>query len=292
MVKKSVLGILIIAPILLCSCSQSTNVNTRNNKELSKISISPQVALPQATSDENKNNFQNELPDLKGYLDKSGDSDLSEEVKKDNIDKFIQGINVVLNNPQSKNLSDNDFKLLITDSLTAITKSASLNGTETKIRVLRFDGSPKLFGTLEREWLFVQWWNNDQLNSSMLIEKGGEMVEDFSVINAEGNLKVVTIGRETEYSPSPVFAMGWALNSGRWDKFNCFGNDIVSNGEWILKVFDNELIAEKSKEGEEGMDKLDIKFNQIGNGFDIFPENNLSNKKQFKLEGEEFKVQD
>ncbi len=295
---KKICGILLLTLTLTLSFSACDKTGQGNSIEPPKANatVEPKPSTDNKSSTSNANT-QSPAPKPTANVDSTDDlstiiGTLNEELKGINDKnlahdervgmtiKFIENLTKLLQNKESTKLSDEDLQKALDYSIVSKTKIQNIDGNN--VRIVRFDGLPELFGTLERKWTLIQWWNDKEIHSQIIINKGAEVVEDFLVSNTKGLPTVTLAGYLTMYKPFPVFLSTWQLKDNKWSKTNMFSKSIASNDGWEIKVSESELVVEsKSK------DEITVEINQQKNGFVVYSEADQQKKIEFKLDGEE-----
>ncbi len=142
------------------------------------------------------------------------------------------------------------------------------------IRIVRYDGSAELFGTLERRWLIAQWRDKDGACVQLLADKDAQIVREIIILESDGVVKLFLGGYLTTYKPYPVFVSSWRLEDGKWIKSDDFSS--VGYNKEGFSVYDNILIYENVKKQE-----ITIDENLTGDGF-VFSSTRL-NKNIFEI---------
>lgn len=221
---------------------------------------------------------------LNGELKGINDKNLAHDERVEMTTKFIENLAKFLRIKESTKLSDEDLQKALDYNIVAKTNAQNINGT--RVRIVRFDGLPELFGTLERKWTFVQWWNDKEVKSQIIIKKGAEVADDYLFSIVKGLPTVILSGYQTTYKPYPVFLSTWQLKDGEWKRVNLFSNQIVSNEIWNIKVSENMMTIESKNK-----DQLTVELNQQKDGFGVYSEADQNKKLEFKLQGEQIVLQ-
>jgi hypothetical protein len=147
------------------------------------------------------------------------------------------------------------------------------------VRIIRYDGLPELFGTLERRWVFIQWWDDSkQVSAQVLINKGVDVVNNILILKEKDSVILFLAGYRTLYKPYPTFLTTFQLKEGRWEKINLFNDSIESNDFWEITKHENTLTVE-IKEKIDGF----IEITQQKNGYKFYSEVNPDRKLEFRL---------
>lgn len=218
--------------------------------------------------------------ELKGINEKNLTHDERVEMTK----KFIENLINFFEIKESTNLSDEDLQKALDYNIVAKTNDQNIDGTS--VRIVRFDGLPELFGTLERKWTYIQWWDDMEAHSQIIINKGAEVTDDFIFTKVKGIPTVILAGYQTTYKPYPVFSSTWQLKDGEWKKVNLFNNNEVSNEFWNIKVSENMMTIESKSN-----DELTVGLNQQKDGFAVYSEADLNKKLEFNIQGEQIVLQ-
>lgn len=230
----------------------------------------------------------NDLSNLIGTLNEElkdiNDKNLTHDERVGMTKKFVRNLTKLLRIKESRELSDEELQKALNYNIVAKTNIQNINGISA--RIVRFDGLPELFGTLERKWTYIQWWNNMEVNSQIIINKGAEVTDNFLFLKAKGIPTIILSGYQTIYKPYPVFLLTWQLKDGEWKKVNLFSNNIMSNDIWNINVTESMMTIEsKSK------DELTVRLNQQKDGFEVYTEPNQNKKLEFKLQGKQIVLQ-
>ena len=238
------------------------------------------VAVESKSNDDNISDISTVIIALNETLKGISNKTLTHDERVEMTTSFVENLTKLLQNKESTKLSDEDLQEALDYNIVSMTKAKNIDGIS--IRIVRFDGSSELFGTLERKWTYIQWWNDEEAHAQIIISKGAEVVEDFLVIKNNGESTLTLAGYLTMYKPFPVFLSTWQLKDNKWSKTNLFSKSIIANDVWELKITDNELVVEsKSK------DEINVEINQQSKEFVVYSEVNQKKNIEFKFEGEE-----
>lgn len=293
MIKKTIVYLIMIILLFTsigCSKTNDLEVTKQNekangiveNQESDKANnIANQLKTTNSNIENNvvsEDNIQKIISDLVDNLKKIKDSKVSREDRLIESEKLHSNLKKLLTEKTSKNLSDEDYSKFFGSDIVSKTKNLELNGKNVKIRIIQYNGNPLLYGTLERIWVYVQWWDEKTDNFQLLVDQGGEMVKDFTVINVNKKDYLLLVGYLTLYKPYPVFASTWELNNNIWQPINIFSDKINSNATWEFSIYDNELIIENINKDVISVDliKKDI-------GFEAYSEVDSSAQAKFIL---------
>lgn len=299
---KKISGILLLTlvlTLLFCSCDKTTQdssfklpkanstvepkLSTGNISSTSNANIHSPAAKPNANVDkkDDLNTIIGVLnEDLKGINNKN----LEHDERVGTTTNFTQNLTKLLKNKESTKLSDEDLQKALNYNIVAKTNIQNIDGVSA--RIVRFDGLPELFGTLERKWTYIQWWNDMEVHSQIIINKGAEVTDDFLFTKVKGIPSIILAGYQTIYKPYPLFLSTWQLADGVWKKVNLFSSNIVSNDICNINVTENMITLES-----EHKDELTVGLNQQKDGFEVYFETDQNKKLEFKLQGEQIILQ-
>ncbi len=233
--------------------SSTSNVNMQNPAPKSTTNVG------------NKDDLSTIIETLNEELKDINDKNFAHDERVEMTTKFIGNLTKLLQIKESIKLSDEDLQKALDYTIAAKTNVQNINGIST--RIVRFDGLPELFGTLERKWTYIQWWSDMEVHSQIIIKKGAEVTDDFIFSKVKGIPTIILSGYQTIYKPYPVFLSTWQLKDGEWEKVNLFSNNIVSNDIWNIKVAENMMTIESKNK-----DELTVGLNQQKNGFEVYSE--------------------
>lgn len=216
------------------------------------------------------------IEDIKGINDKSFTHD--ERVEK--TINIIENLKEFFETEESTKLSDEDLQRVLDYKIVAKTNVNNINGTS--VRIIRFDGLPELFGTLERKWTYIQWWNDREVYSQIIINKGAEVTDDFLFLEVKGAPTVILAGYQTIYNPYPIFLASWHLKDSEWKKVNLFSNDVVSNENWDIKVSENMATIESND-----MDELIVVLDKQKGCYKVYSDVEQNKKLEFRFQGDQ-----
>lgn len=277
--KKYFAIALISISFMLCSCLDTTRPDDVDQRNESKLSESEKqgeskgknsiVPSDNDTTNQNvTNDFLNELQeDIIG-----GDYTHDERINMslEYIENLMNFLEIEAN---SKSSNDELEEIL---NYNIVSKTKVFNGN--KYRIIRYDGLPELFGTLERKWTVIQWWSEEETYVQMLHAQSADNIDDIIIVDEDNEIIMLAGGYLTSYRPFPIFLSTWKLVENQWVAVNLFDNDISLGEEFTL--FENKIILNSNTQQK-------IKLNHEGDEFLISEEDSGKNQYQFIIrEGE------
>lgn len=180
-------------------------------------------------------------------------------------------INITKNIPrlllleESTLLSDADLETAL-PSLQAQTKAAKTEGGAIKVRIVRWDCFLKgSCGTLQRYWVYVQWWDGGSPKAQVLSRRGESTPVDFLVLPVDGKPTLLLAEYSKVYSPYPHVLATWRLTDSEWAKAPMFGPNVAADEKWDLRISGNDVILESRPPKP-----LKVTPNAQGDGFIFF----------------------
>ena len=283
-----IIVVMFILFTLLCACSykeleQIKKVSVAVETKSSNYNISDASALENKSS-ASESTSNGELNTIISLLNESlngiNNKNFTHDERIEMTTRFLENLTKLLETKESTKLGDEDLQEALDYSIVSKTKTKVVG--KYNVRIVRFDGLPDLFGTLERKWTFIQWWNDKEIHSQILINRGAEVVDDFVVTNIKSLPTIILTGYLTMYKPFPVFLSTWQLNDNKWGKINVFSKNITKNNICRLSVADNRLSIKNI-----GNEEITVEVNQKENGFLVYSEQNHKEKIELKLENEQ-----
>jgi len=177
-------------------------------------------------------------------------------------DKLLQ----LLRNEDASNIEDEELQNLLEYKIHAFTQQSMVNDKSINIRIVRYDGLPELFGTMERRWTFIQWWDGKKNGAQVLVDKGAEIVSEFLLVKTSSDQFVLTLaGYAAVYKPYPVFISTYQFEEDSWNPTNILGNiSEINDDTWIANVHNNLLVIENYIDTSELLE-----INNLPNGFEF-----------------------
>lgn len=290
--------------MILSACSKIEN---------GKVGINPNVNLPgTGATDAIKNNTNSPLPrgqtpkpanisgnindkenDLKSVITELNESlrgvnnkNLSRDERLKLLTSFLEDIKSLLAKRESTKYSDEELqKALDYNIFVSKTIIANINGVDTSLRIVRYDGLPELCGTLERKWTYVQWWDDKRVNTQIIVNKGADVIDDFLMVKVKDKPTLVLAGYYTVYKPFPVILSTWQMSDDKWNKVGVFNSTIISNNLWDFKLSENKLTVENKNK-----DEITVETNQQRDGFLIYSETDQNKRIELKLLGDQISI--
>jgi hypothetical protein len=256
--------------------------------DTSSISSTTEVQSPKpesTTNDGNKDDLNTIIATLNDNLKSINNKTITHDERVQFTTRLIENLTKLLKNRESSKLSDEELQKALDYNIVVNSKAQSFDGTNFNVRIVRYDGLPELFGTLERKWSLIQWWDDTRINVQTIIDKGTVVTDDFLIWKVKGAPTVVLTGYLTLYKPYPVFLSTLQLMDNKWEKTNLFSNNIVSNDVWNFTLSDNMVKVESKKK-----DEITVEMNQQKDGFVVYSEVDQKKKFEFKLEGNQITV--
>ena len=264
------------------ACSKVEQGEPPKESISSTINANTHSAVPNPTMN-SKDDLNTIIGILNEELKDMRDENLTHDEKVDITIKFTENLAEFLRIKESTKLCDEDMQQALNHHIVAKTNVQNIDGVS--VRIVRFDGLPELFGTLERKWTYIQWWTDMEVHSQIIISRGAEVTVDYLFSKVKGIPTVILSGYRTIYKPYPVFLATWQLKDGEWKEVNLFSDNMVSNEIWNIEVNGKYMtITSKNKE-----EQLTVRLNQQKDGFEVCADQNK--KLKFKLQGEQIILQ-
>ncbi len=215
---------------------------------------------------------------LNGYWEKQADFSLSDEERIRAADNFITCFKYFLQDEYTVKLSDEEFKEKF--PLMSVVETKTCPDSGISIRLFRFFGLDGIYGKSSMYTTFIQWWDDNGVNSQVLYEIDSVIVSDFMIVEDEGNVNIVIIGCVNLYIPAPLCFATWQMQDGIWKETKAI-EDIKADEEvWMIDNQDTIVIVENKR-----MDYVLYQINKEKTGFTIYLENDESKKINFKFVG-------
>lgn len=279
--KHTILIILLTMMVIFSACE---SIVTEDNNSLmlnteESISQDSEQKIDKTDDNINKDIQLNKLMNiLNDNLEVIENRNLSYDERIDEVMKFIENLNLLLSMKESMMLEDEDLEKALGNKVVSKTKMFASSGIEYKIRIVRYNGLSELHGTLERMWTFLQIQDNNKVFNQLLVEESSKIIDDFYLLKTNDRLIITLTGYLTIYKPNPVFASSWQFEGGKWKKVSIFDSNILSNDIWSYDIYNNDLIIENKNKSN-----ILIRVNEESNGFEIYLQNDSTEKVQFKV---------
>lgn len=202
---------------------------------------------------------------------------LSQDARMNALLLAADDLEVLLKLPETATLSDRLLESKLNNEIQVTKKKVSINGQDSFLRVVRLDGLPEVCGTLEREWVYLQW-SDGTVKSQRIIEQGSEIPNDYIFISSNKSPSLILLGYLSLYNPHPAFAMTWQYRGGKWLPTASFGSNIKPSIAWDLNISDNEMIIE-----DRNRNPVTIQNKMDGNGFEV--SSNEDHRIEFRVSG-------
>ncbi|WP_252361562.1 hypothetical protein [Paenibacillus terrae] len=88
---------------------------------------------------------------------------MDSDVRESKLQDFTQDLNLLLNEPESVEMKDEEFAEQFDNKITAITKTFQLKNQRLNARVVNYRASNTLTGTIGDKYTFIQWWSTKKL---------------------------------------------------------------------------------------------------------------------------------
>lgn len=191
------------------------------------------------------------------------DENMNSDVRQNKLQDFTQDLNLLLNEPESVEITDGEFAEKFDNKLTVITKSFQLKSGRLNVRVVNYRAPTTLTGTIGDKYTFIQWWSTKQLVHAQMLEDGGpELTTDFVVRDSEHGIQLWLGGHVSIYHPYPVFVDLWKLSGQKWTQKSIDVGKMKLPNSWELTKDVDELILENRQH-----DSMCIEVLDRGNGF-------------------------
>ncbi len=223
-------------------------------------SLEPQINL--------LNNMQNDIIDSNNTHDKRVEMSL----------EYIEILMKFLEAKESTLLNNDELEEALNNNIVVKTKQKD----DRTIRIIRYDGLSELFGTLERKWTIIQWWDEQGLFVQILNVQGAENVEDIVIVDKDNDTIMLSGGYLTSHKPFPLFLSLWKLIDNQWIPTNNF--DISIERDTGIQLFGNMLIIDNNIEQF-------IETNQQENGFVISSKNDTNEHFEFIIKDDKVFLQ-
>ncbi|MDD2402623.1 MAG: hypothetical protein PHI90_08220 [Clostridia bacterium] len=250
--------------------------NNEGNTSDSLTTITQSHEQKSITNEGSKNDINISIETLNCILKDINNKNFTHAERVGMTTIFLENLTKLLQNKESIKLSDEDMQNALDYSIVSKTKAQSID--ENNVRIIRFDGLPELYGTLERKWIYIQWWNDNEVFAQIIINKGAEVVDDFLISKINSVQTVTLAGYLTMYKPFPVFLSIWQLRDNKWSKACLYSDGIVTNDNWKLMIKENKLTVESKNNNE-----ITVKINQQKQEFVVYSEADKKNKIEFNL---------
>lgn len=125
-------------------------------------------------------------------------SDADYETRLENAENFVESFLGYLKTEESLNSSAE----AIAEKYEAVNAVSVINNSDNSTyRIYWISGSADLYGTLEKEWTFIQWKNGDDICAKALEEKSGKKARAVLI---EGN-KIAILGYDNMYNNKSLY---------------------------------------------------------------------------------------
>ncbi|MGM1021098.1 MAG: DUF4163 domain-containing protein [Bacillota bacterium] len=213
--------------------------------------------------------YSKKLNALVGTLRIINNENIDSEVRQKKIDEFTQGLNLLLNEPESVEMKDGELVEKFDNNLTILTKSFQLKSGQLNVRVMNYRAPKTVTGTIGDKYTFIQWWSTKQLVHAQMIEDGGpELATDFIVRNSDQGIQLLLGGYVSIYHPDPLFVTLWELSGQKWMQKKIAIDKMKLPDSWELNKDVDEFILENRQH-----DSMSIGVLDHGDGFLISKDN-------------------
>ncbi|OMF49766.1 hypothetical protein [Paenibacillus peoriae] len=191
------------------------------------------------------------------------DENMDSDVRRNKIQEFVQGLNLLLNEPESAELKDGELVEKFNYNLTILTKSFQLKSGQLNVRVVNYRAPTTVTGTIGGKYTFIQWWSTKELvHAQMLEEDRPELATDFMVRDSDQGIQLLLGGYVSIYHPDPVFVALWEFSGEKWTQKGIVTDKIKLPDAWELNEDIDEFILENRQH-----DSMSIEVLDHGDGF-------------------------
>ncbi|ADO59044.1 hypothetical protein [Paenibacillus polymyxa] len=168
-------------------------------------------------NDDKTISYSKKLDTLVKKLRIVNDENKDSDIRQNKLEEFTQELNLLLNEPESVEMKDEELVEKFDNNLTILTKSFPLKSGQLNVRVMNYRAPKTVTGTIGDKYTFIQWWSTKQLVHAQMIEGGGpELTTDFVVRDSDQGVKLWLGGHVSTYHPNPVFVDLWELSGQKW----------------------------------------------------------------------------
>ncbi|MGP0576491.1 DUF4163 domain-containing protein [Paenibacillus peoriae] len=202
--------------------------------------------------------YSKKLDTLLETLHIINDENMNSDVRQNKLQDFTQDLNLLLNEPESVEITDGEFAEKFDNKLIVITKSFQLKSGRLNVRVVNYRAPTTLTGTIGDKYTFIQWWSTKQLVHAQMLEDGGpELTTDFVVRDSEHGIQLWLGGHVSIYHPYPLFVNLWGLSGRKWTQKSIDVGKMKLPDSWELNKDVDELILENRQHDSMSIEGLD-----------------------------------
>ncbi|ADM72359.2 hypothetical protein PPE_04600 [Paenibacillus polymyxa E681] len=230
---------------------------------------SPAIKTNHALSLQNDDktiSYSKKLDTLVKKLHIVNDENKDSDTRQNKLEEFTQELNLLLNEPESVEMKDEELVEKFDNSLTILTKSFPLKSGQLNVRVMNYRAPKTVTGTIGDKYTFIQWWSTKQLVHAQMLEDGGsQLTTDFVVRDSDQGIQLWLGGYVSIYHPDPVFVDLWELSGQKWTEKGINVGKMKLPDAWELNKDMNEPIILESRQH----DSIGIEVLDHGDGFFI-----------------------
>ncbi|MGG4211856.1 DUF4163 domain-containing protein [Paenibacillus sp. FSL L8-0638] len=209
--------------------------------------------------------YSKKLDTLVKKLHIVNDENKDSDTRQNKLEEFTQELNLLLNEPESVEMKDEELVEKFDNNLTILTKSFPLKSGKLNVRVMNYRAPKTVTGTIGNKYTFIQWWSSKQLVHAQMLEDGGpELTTDFVVRDSDQGIQLWLGGYVSIYHPDPVFVALWEFSGEKWTQKEIVTDKIKLPDAWELNEDIDELILENRQH-----DSMSIEVLDHGDGFFI-----------------------
>ncbi|TKH33324.1 hypothetical protein C1I59_23200 [Paenibacillus polymyxa] len=215
-------------------------------------------------NDDKTTSYSKKLDTLVKKLHIVNDENKDYDTRQNKLEEFTQELNLLLNEPESVEMKDEELVEKFDNNLTILTKSFQLKSGQLNVRVMNYRAPKTLTGTIGDKYTFIQWWSSKQLVHAQMIEDGGsELTTDFVVRDSDQGIQLCLGGHVSIYHPDPVFVDLWELSGQKWMQKSIDVGKMKLPDAWELNKDMNEPIIIENRQH----DSMSIEVLDHGDGF-------------------------
>ncbi|MBU9706261.1 DUF4163 domain-containing protein [Paenibacillus sp. AK121] len=215
-------------------------------------------------NDDKTTSYSKKLDTLVKKLHIVNDENKDYDTRQNKLEEFTQELNLLLNEPESVEMKDEELVEKFDNNLTILTKSFQLKSGQLNVRVMNYRAPKTVTGTIGDKYTFIQWWSSKQLVHAQMIEDGGsELTTDFVVRDSDQGIQLCLGGHVSIYHPDPVFVDLWELSGQKWMQKSIDVGKMKLPDAWELNKDMNEPIIIENRQH----DSMSIEVLDHGDGF-------------------------
>lgn len=221
-----------------------------------------------------KNMYETSLEESLKLLQFVLNDNIPKQERMDALLVLTNSISNLLGTEESIYLSDTELEEIFFNYITVTSKVFDCEESKLTIRVVSYLGPVELNDSHSRTWTFIQWWDDNSVNSQTLIGGGPETVTDFIPQRAIENNVVELVGYTEAYFPPVVFSKSYILNNNVWEAFLVPSVEAFNlKAYWYFEQYDELLLIDHAVSGS-----VHVKTREQGNGFYVYSDMNPRDK--------------